>query len=208
MRVAIVGAPGTGKTTVAADVMAELREKGIAAELVSEFAREFIVANGGISRPHEQVFMAREQKRREDTLAERSDLVIISDSPYIMNFIYASLLASGQNFFDPTKTNPLRDKKRSGSRLMMELVYKDFLDALRDYDVIAYAAKPTGPVKHEDGVRIHDEQMSEQIDRMIKAMIDMHGGPDVILKGSRSNRRDTLVEYIVGSRNELTLKEE
>jgi nicotinamide riboside kinase len=189
MRVALVGAPGSGKSTVAAETMAELREQGYPVEFVSEFAREFICANGGIDNEYQQVFMASEQRRREETMALKSNLIVISDSSYLMNHVYASMLAS--------RNKALRTKG-SGS-LMLEILYKEFLKSLNDYDVIAFAMRPTlkaSKSRHNDGVRIHNEDQSDEIQSYLENFLYMHGGPDIVLRGARSVRAKTLVDYI------------
>jgi nicotinamide riboside kinase len=190
MRVALFGAPGAGKSTVAAEAMAELREQGYPAELVSEFAREFIVANGGIKNAYEQVFIAREQRRREETLAEKESLIVFTDSPFLVNHVYAGLLLGDRH-------------KSKGDHLMLEVLYKEFLQALRDYDVIAFVTRPSEG-SHADGVRLHDESESDTIERLMKAFIDMHGGPDITLSGTREERKQALVKYIKSASGDIS----
>jgi nicotinamide riboside kinase len=186
MRVAIVGAPGTGKTTCAADTVADLREYGYSCEFVPEFAREFILANNGIHNVFEQVFMAREQKRREEILSLKKDLIVVSDSPYILNQIYACLLAANH------KKGKRIDQADS---LILEMLYKEFHEAMRNYDIIALAEMPE-ETNHSDGVRIHTLDQSMDIQRHIKSFLDLHGGPDITLTGQRYNRKDQLINKI------------
>lgn len=194
-RVGIIGCPGSGKSTLAADISAFLRERGLPAEFVSEYTREFIAANGGISTPYEQVFMASEQESREDTLGNKRDLIVISDSPYLLNFIYAGLLSS--------KNSGLRKNGNGYYKLMMQLVYKQFLKALSDYDLIIFTKRPA-MVYHNDGVRIHDEEQSVQIENILSGVIEMHGGPDVLCHGhfSREDRLTLSTHNIIKGYNE------
>jgi len=170
-----MGAPAAGKSSCAAEAFARLRDDGHPVELVSEFAREFISANGGINHAYEQVYLAREQRRREEILARNPKTIVLSDSPFLINHVYCGLLTGKQG----------RKKSPEGTALMMQTLYTEFLDALRVYDLIFFVEKPeTGT--QSDGIRIHTQSESKTIERIMLAFLDMHGGPDWLVKGDLS----------------------
>ena len=171
MRIALLGAPGAGKSSLAAQVFVALREEGVAIELVSEFAREYIAETGGIGSAAEQVFLAREQRRREETLAKAKGVVVLSDSPFLINHCYAGLLASRHG-----------RRQLGKSSLMLEVLYKEYLQALADYDLVFFVERARSGA-HADGIRIHTASESKNVERLMLAFLDIHGGPDHLIQG-------------------------
>lgn len=95
------GGPGSGKTTAAWEICAELKKAGILAEYVSEYAKELVyemnsplkaeaerakeLLNGTMS---SQSILFAEQKHRIDRLMGQV-AVIVTDSPIMLSAIYA-----------------------------------------------------------------------------------------------------------------------
>jgi NadR type nicotinamide-nucleotide adenylyltransferase len=86
LRIAVYGTESTGKTTLAARLAAHFR-----APLVSEYAREFWDARGGISLGDIPA-IAREQWRREDLAAAGAGRLVICDTEALTTVIWSDLL--------------------------------------------------------------------------------------------------------------------
>jgi NadR type nicotinamide-nucleotide adenylyltransferase len=85
-RIAVYGPECTGKTRLAERLAAHF-----AAPLVTEYAREFWDAHGGITLEDIPV-IAREQWRREDELAATADRLLICDTEALTTVLWSDLL--------------------------------------------------------------------------------------------------------------------
>lgn len=85
----ILGAPGTGKSTYAAKLFAEMKAEGFSCELVQEFAKEIVYADNEKLR-NDQLIVIGEQYRRTFVLDGKIDY-IITDSPILLGIIYNKL---------------------------------------------------------------------------------------------------------------------
>ena len=83
--------PGGGKTTCAWDIASKLKQRGIEAEYVSEYAKELVwdgkteMLDGSLEN---QKKLYEEQNRRVQRLLGKVD-VVVTDSPAILSAIYA-----------------------------------------------------------------------------------------------------------------------
>lgn len=80
------GGPGVGKSTLAPAVYAELKVRGVRAEMVMEVAKELLWENR--LSPHRQMLTTAEQMNREERLRPHAD-VIVSESPGLLGVVYA-----------------------------------------------------------------------------------------------------------------------
>lgn len=81
--------PGAGKSTLAASIFSLLKWRGVCAELVTEFAKD--CAWEGRTGPLRcQPYMFGEQLWRLERLRDRGVEVAVTDSPILLNAIYAS----------------------------------------------------------------------------------------------------------------------
>ncbi len=92
LRLAIVGAESTGKSTLGIDLAARLAsEFGVRAVVVPEVLREWCDAHGRTPRLDEQVDVAREQQRRIDAAAAQADVVVCDTTP-LMTAVYSEIV--------------------------------------------------------------------------------------------------------------------
>jgi nicotinamide riboside kinase len=91
MKIALVGAGSTGKTTLAHSLADRLRERGHRVETVGEVLGEWCVREGRAPRPEEQLPIAQEQERRVDDATARAGIVI-ADTTALMVAIHGAML--------------------------------------------------------------------------------------------------------------------
>ena len=82
----IAGGPGSGKTTIAAELFSKLKEKGYEVENVSEFAKE-LVWEGRSEAFDDRLYMHGEQNHRLMQMNGKLDF-IITDSPLFLTSVY------------------------------------------------------------------------------------------------------------------------
>lgn len=91
MKLALLGAESTGKTTLATDLAAVLRRDGHVVAVVPEVLREWCERERRTPRPEEHLAIAQEQERRVDTAAATAQ-VVIADTTALMVAIWGGLL--------------------------------------------------------------------------------------------------------------------
>ncbi|MDD3232406.1 MAG: AAA family ATPase [Clostridia bacterium] len=82
----LYGAPGTGKSTLAAELFAELKKKNISTEITLEFAKELVYSEDKRLLCDQLIVLA-EQYRRIFVLNKKVDF-IITDSPVLLSIFY------------------------------------------------------------------------------------------------------------------------
>lgn len=92
IRIAIVGAESTGKTTLARALAERIAVRtGLASTWVGEVLREWCDREGRTPRRDEQASIAREQQRRIDASAA-SHRVVVCDTTALMTAVYSRLI--------------------------------------------------------------------------------------------------------------------
>lgn len=86
----LYGGPGTGKSTLAAQLFANLKLAAYECELVTEYAKK-LVWQGATEILNDQIYVFGKQQHMLSVLNDQVD-VIITDSPILMSIIY------GKNF--------------------------------------------------------------------------------------------------------------
>ncbi len=81
------GAPGSGKSTMAAGLFYKLKTKGYNVELSNEYAKQLTYSERK-NDLNDQIYIFAKQQSRMNYLANHCD-VIISDSPILMGVVYS-----------------------------------------------------------------------------------------------------------------------
>ncbi len=113
LNVNLYAGPGVGKSVTAARLYAELKLRGVHAELVSEYAKELVYL--GILEQKAQEDILKEQLRRQGLLQGQA-LVVVTDSPVPMSLVYAKRLVG-----DPVTMSRLRSLLEEGTNGWLNL---------------------------------------------------------------------------------------
>lgn len=119
----LVGAPGAGKSTLAAYVFARLKMEGVNCELVTEFAKDKVWERNNTALAN-QVYTFAKQYYRIYLCADKVD-VIITDSPLILSGFYNK---------DPEIDRPLKDLIAAINRKYTNYTY--FVKRVKAYDPV------------------------------------------------------------------------
>ena len=147
----IAGGPGTGKTTVAAELFGKLKEKGFEVENVSEFAKE-LVWEGRKEAFDDRLYMHGEQNHRLMQMNGKLDY-IITDSPLFLTSVY-------NNYY-------LKDKFPKSYNKMIDLVTTE---TFKLYNNKVYLLQRNTGYKVIG--RREDEKTAEKIDKDLMKYLD------------------------------------
>jgi nicotinamide riboside kinase len=172
IKIGLIGAPGCGKSTLAAYVYAMLKDKGVDGELVSEYIREHVNRHKRVPSITFQGVIYERQLEKEKIIPQHLGF-FITDSPHILSYIFASLYI---DYGDPDQIELLGD------------LYLKFVRQSRDaYDLI-YVLDHNHPPKMDDGVRYQNDDEMELLKRVIPTFLDMHKISYTVLDGTISTK--------------------
>jgi nicotinamide riboside kinase len=98
LRVALLGAESTGKSTLAREIAEHFQSRGRSAIAVPEALRDWCTTHGRTPRPEEQLGIAQEQERRVDEASLTAD-VVIADTTAVMVAIYSAMLFEDDSLY-------------------------------------------------------------------------------------------------------------
>jgi thymidylate kinase len=87
-KIVFVGGPGSGKSTISAEVFVELKKRGANVELVTEWIRQDLWINGPMTTIWEQFRTYAKQREIEDSVPTTVDWVV-TDSGTLTPYFYA-----------------------------------------------------------------------------------------------------------------------
>jgi len=158
IKVAIMGAPSTGKTTLAKELSIHLLyRKGKLAEYIDEYARQF-VARFGVPTIFDQYFFFEQQLKKERAVSEKTEF-LITDSPFYLSYVYGSKVMKRENEKD---------------RLYFHALVERLLEHVNDYEYVIYLPVSQDRLK-PNGMRIHTDIFDIQdIDNRIRGFFSIY----------------------------------
>ncbi|QIG70776.1 P-loop NTPase domain-containing protein [Rhizobium phage RHph_I1_18] len=163
----ILGGPGAGKSTTAAEVFAILKRRGMSVELCTEYAK-VKTYEGHHNILGDQLYMLAKQNRMQARVKDKVDF-IITDSPLLLCMIYQS-----------------GNEPESFNRFVM--------DVWDSYDNVSFLLD-RGSIKYDPNGRNQNEQEAHEIDAKLKGLLINNNVPFEIVK-TGENVAQKIVDYI------------
>lgn len=185
-KICFIGGPSTGKSTLAKFLTEELIKNNHSAELVGEFARDYIIEHGSIKGPEDQLFIHRGQKEKEEAACGKNPEFVVCDVPSFLSHIYLHFLSDG--IIDEKETKELE-------RIEKELWHNSDGE-IDSYDFVFFLPPEIPP--EQDGVRLFTDKVGEISDR-IKKFLNTHNIKHYELRGSVQERADQAFKIMGGS---------
>jgi len=174
--ICIMGAPSSGKSTLASDVHTELKKKGLNSIFIPEAATDYIAECGAPDQPIDQLVIFYKQLFREKMYVGTKDY-IVCDSSSLLNYFYFR-----QNF-----GKFLTNKDIS----TINHLQKEILISLHQWSHIFYV--PSMNEYIEDGIRFQSKEKSQKIDRWIKSYLELENISHVDLSNIDLRKRTEFV---------------
>ena len=152
----IIGAPSSGKSTLATDVHKELKKMGRNSIFVPECATDYIAEYGVPNTPIDQLVIFYEQVGRENMFIGTKEF-IICDSSSLLNYFYFRRLFNSK----------LEEKDVS----VINHLQKQILKTINKWYKIFYVPPILDNVK--DGIRYHNENEIQKLDKWIKSYLEL-----------------------------------
>lgn len=138
----LYGGPGTGKSTTAAGLFFMLKQRGMKAELVTEYAKDLTYERRDLSN---QLAIFSEQERRMHRLKGSGVEYVVTDSPLLLSRVYAKGIYCGPEF---------------------EGLVQYLSDTYNNYNVLLERVKPYCPIGRNE-----TEKEALEVDRSIEEVL-------------------------------------
>jgi len=177
----MIGAPASGKSTLATDVHTELKKLGKNSIFIQEAATDFIAEYGIPNTPIDQLTIFYKQTNRENMFIGSKEF-IICDSSGILNYFY----------FRKLFKNPLSNKDIAA----INHLQKEILKTLSNWTHIFYV--PPIPGNPNDGIRYHNEDDIRKLDMCIRSYLEIENIPYIDLsKIDYTKRQEQVIKKIL-----------
>jgi hypothetical protein len=178
--ITFIGAPASGKSTLATDVHTELKKLGLNSIYVPESATDWIAEYGIPDTPIDQMTIFYKQTNRERMFIGSKEY-IICDSSGLLNYFY----------FRGLFQNPLQNKDIA----VINHLQKEILKTLSQWSFIFYC--PVRIENVEDNIRFQNIDEIKKIDRWIKSYLELENIPHIDLSGVKlEDRQDHVIKTI------------
>ncbi|WP_040210214.1 ATP-binding protein [Clostridium polynesiense] len=179
IRIAILGGPRCGKTTLIQQLYVEMKIKGLDVGAATEYSTEYLREKGMIETISEQYGIYLGQLQLESSL-EIHDYAI-TDYATFVPYIYGRFM--------------LGSKKRTTKEIeILKDLYSLALKDLSKYNYIFFVPREFGYTK--DGVRWQDEDTAALIDDSIKNFLDAENVSYSIVEGTTKERANKILNLI------------
>lgn len=186
-RITLVGGPGSGKSTTAADLFVQLKKLGKNVEMIQEWVRRDIMRNGPMQNVFEQYRTLMHHRQEEEHFPPSVDY-IIHDGNTLIGYFYAAVYSK--------KVDPKE-------RLVIQDLYETMLHDLyaRKYDRIYFIPRTfTEEADLNDGTRFQTPHQMEVIENYMRLIFtEIHRIDNIrVLDCPLPKRAETLISDILG----------
>ncbi|MDU5493664.1 MAG: ATP-binding protein [Clostridium perfringens] len=187
VRIAILGGPRCGKTTLIQQLYVEFKIRGLDVGAATEYSTEYLKEKGMIETISEQYGIYLGQLRLEESLNQFD--YALTDYATFVPYIYGRFM--------------LGDKKRSEKEIeILKDLYHLALKDLQKYDHIFFVPREFGYT--QDCVRWQDESTASAVDNALKQFLDSENVKYTTIEGSTKDRAKQILS-IVGLDNKDAL---
>ncbi len=172
-----MGAPASGKSTLASAVHTELKRRGLNSIFVGEAATDYIAEYGVPSTPSDQMVIFYKQLNRERMYLDSKEYAVCDSSSMLNYFYFRTLYGNKLSNKDIATINHLQ---------------KEILKSINTWDKIYYVPPITTDTK--DGIRFHGLDEIYKIDRWIKSYLELEQISHIDIS---SVKLDDRVEWVV-----------
>lgn len=178
-RIAVLGGPRCGKTTLIQHLYVEMKIAGLNVGYALEYSTDYLKDKGMIETISEQYGIYLGQKRIEDELSTFD--YALTDYATFVPYIYGRFM--------------LGNKERSKKEIqILKDLYCLSIEDIQNYDTIIYVPREFGYV--QDGVRWQDEEIALKIDEAILSFLKAENVNFIEVKGSTKERAKQILELL------------
>lgn len=178
-RIAVLGGPRCGKTTLIQHLYVEMKIAGINVGYAFEYSTDYLKDKGMIETISEQYGIYLGQKRIEDELSSFD--YALTDYATFVPYIYGRFM--------------LGDKQRTKKEIqILKDLYCLAIEDIPNYDMIVYIPREFGYV--QDGVRWQDEEVALKIDEAILNFLNAENIKYVQVTGSTKERAKQILDIL------------
>lgn len=179
--ITLIGAPASGKSTIATSVHTELKKKGKNSIFISEVATDFIAEYGIPNTPQDQLVIFYKQTMRENMFIGSKDYVVCDSSGILNYFYFRGLFGNKLSNKDIATINHLQ---------------KEILKTINKWDYVFYVPPILDNV--EDGIRYQDREQILSLDRKIKNYLELENIKYYDLSNVKlQDRSDHIIDIIL-----------
>lgn len=176
--VSIIGAPSSGKSTLAASVHHGLKISKRNSIFVGEAATDYIAEWGIPNTPTDQIIIFYQQLGRERMYVGSKEFIICDSSSILNYFYFRSLFSSNLSLKDIATINHLQ---------------KEILKSLSQWHKIYYVPPFLEDDDQNDGIRYHNKEEIMKLDGIIKNYLELERIPYTDLSSIPMEERDKWV---------------
>lgn len=153
----IIGAPASGKSTLASEVHTELKKRNKNSIFISEVATDFIAEWGIPNTPIDQMVIFYKQLNKEIMFLDSKEFIVCDSSSILNYFYFRKLFPQKPSNKDIATINHLQ---------------KEILKHISTIDHIFYVPPMIG-IDTNDGIRYHQGDDIKRLDRWIKSYLEL-----------------------------------
>ncbi len=178
-RIAVLGGPRCGKTTLIQQLYVDMKIMGLNVGYAFEYSTDYLRDKGMIESISEQYGIYLGQKRIEDKLSGFD--YALTDYATFVPYIYGRFM--------------LGDKKRTQKEIeILKDLYILALEDISRYDEIIYLPREFG--YEQDGVRWQDEEIAKAVDKAILTFLESENIQYKVVSGSTKERAAEIMHHM------------